>query len=498
MSPCFRGLGINEDPDAQYDVIVIGAGIGGLICASLLGEAGMKVLLAEQHYVVGGYCSSFTRKGFKFDVASHFYPLLGNAETITGKLLRRLGVETEWIRMDPVDHFHFPDGTRYSVPADFKRYFKELKAMFPSEAEHLDAFFAEVRTLYLLGLLGYFRGKDLDRLQAHGKESLRMALDRHFEDAKLKLLLTADCPHWGGPPKRTSYVFDSMLRLSYFLGNYYPRGGSQKFANDLANTVLRKGGDVVLRARAQRITVEKGRVAGVELELGPTNKRRSVFVRSAQVVSNADMLQTCEQLLGPEHFDSEYLQRLRGFRRTYPCYLMHIGLSNASAEELYEAQGYYWDDWDPDDVGTTALRFKLFVPTLFDPQVAPEGAQIIIIQKVLEMNYEQVNDWEEHKAGVDAFVLSHIQRVIPRFTERTAVRLSASARTSFHFTMNQGGAMLGWEMSPDQLGHNRPNTESPMPGLFYTGHWTQPGGGITPVIVSAMRVCEAITGNKYF
>ena len=498
MARPFRGIGIHEDPAPEYDAIVIGAGVGGLVCANLLAAAGLKVLLAEQHYVVGGYCSSFTRSGFKFDAASHFYPLLGNSETITGKLLRQLGVETEWIQMDPVDHFHFPDGSHYSVPADFKRYLAEVKTMFPREAAHLDAFFVEVRTLYLLGLLGYFRGKNTERLETHKGESLRSALDRIFDDEKLKLLLTADCPHWGGPPRRVSFVFDSMLRLSYFLGNYYPRGGSQKFADDLAATVQRNRGDVVLRARAHRICVKDGRVTGVELDLGPTNKRRRVFVRSRYVVSNADMVQTCARLLGKEHFEPGHIERLQSFRRSYPCYLMHIGLTNATPDELYHAQGYHWDGWDPDALGTTSLRFKFFVPTLFDPEVAPKGAQIIIIQKVLEMDYDGIGDWDRHKADVDAFVLNHLERLIPRFTERAQVRLSASARTSYHYTLNEGGAMLGWEMSPDQLGNDRPGMSGPIGGLYYTGHWTRPGGGITPVIVSAMKVAEAVTGNRYF
>src|SRR5207244_13478179 len=61
---------------------------------------------------------------------------------------------------------------------------------------------------------------------------VREALDRYFRNEKIKLLLAGDCGHWGSPPSRTSFVFDSMLRLSYFLGNYYPRGGSQAFADE--------------------------------------------------------------------------------------------------------------------------------------------------------------------------------------------------------------------------------------------------------------------------
>jgi len=498
VSAPFRGLHIREDPESHYDAIVIGAGVGGLICANLLAAAGMKTLMVEQHYVVGGYCSSFSRKQFKFDAASHFYPLLGNSQSITGKLLNRLGVETEWIKMDPVDHFHFPDGSHYSVPADFEKYFDDLQRMFPQEQEALKAFFAEVRALNLMGLLAYFHGRDIERLRRHEERSLGDALDERFEDEKLKLLLTADCPHWGSPPTRISYVFDSMLRLSYFLGNYYPKGGSQRFSDDLALAFERDGGTAVLRAKVNRILIEKDKVSGVELELGTPAKRRTVRVNSPIVVSNADLLQTAEHLLGEERVGRKYLDHLRGIRRSFPCYLMHIGLKDTEPEELEEQQGYHWEGWDPNEVGTSALRFKFFVPTMFDRSVAPEGGQIIIIQKVIDIDFDGIEDWPRHKEKIDNFVLGHLEEMVPRFSDRVAVRLSASAMTSHHYTLNNSGAMLGWEMAPDQLGQRRPGTDGPVEGLYYCGHWTRPGGGITPVIVSAMQAAEKVTGERYF
>src|SRR5437867_10705946 len=105
----FRGLSLRDGPDNSYDAVVIGAGIGGLICANLLARNGLRVLLVEQHYMAGGYCSTFRRKGFTFDAATHFYPLLGIPATITGKLLSDLGIAAGWIKMEPVDTFHFPD-----------------------------------------------------------------------------------------------------------------------------------------------------------------------------------------------------------------------------------------------------------------------------------------------------------------------------------------------------------------------------------------------------
>jgi len=124
--------------------------------------------------------------------------------------------------------------------------------------------------------------------------------------------------------------------------------------------------------------------------------------------------------------------------------------------------------------------------------MAPPGGQEIIVQKVQELDYGSIHDWAAHKRQVEAFVLDGLERLMPGIGERIVVCTSASAETAERFTLNHRGAMLGWEMSPDQLGALRPDVASPVADLYLAGHWTRPGGGITPVIVSAERVARAI------
>ncbi len=504
MKRRFRGL--RSVPDPRYDAILIGSGVGGLVAGNLLARAGLKVLLVEQHYMVGGYCSTFRRGGYTFDAATHFYPLLGNPDTLTGRLLAELGVTTGWVKMDPVDTFHFPDGSRFEVPADLETYKAKVKAEFPEEAGALDAFFQEVKEVYFLGLLHYFRGKPIERgvAQMERLERLRHltlgeVLAARFRDRKLRLLLAADCPHWGSRPGRTSFVFDSMLRLSYFLGNYYPKGGSQAFADELALRFEEQGGHLLTSAMVERIYVEKGAARGVELELlrGPV---KALFPRgrieSDVVISNADLIQTYERLIGAENLPAEAIAEVRALRPTFPCWLTHLGLVDVTNEELEQVQGYYWDGWDMDRVGIDALRFKLFAPTLYEPEMAPPGGQVLIIQKVMEMDYDRIDDWPKHKAEVEAFLFDHLGRLMPGIEKKIVARTSASAKTSARFTLNTSGAMLGWEMSPAQLGDGRPTIETPIDGLYCVGHWTRPGGGITPVIVSAQQAAQRVLAGR--
>ena len=491
MKRPFKGLRTTE-PRERYDVVIIGAGIGGLFCANLLAKAGLSVLMVEQHYMVGGYCSTFKRRGFVFDASTHFYPLLGNPTTMTGKLLVDLGITTRWQKMDPVDTFHFPDGTRFDVPADLDVYLHRLKEEFPEEATAIDRFFGAVGEAYDHGLLYYFRGRDTGRLAPYREMTVRDALDTYFRDPKLKLLLTADCPHWGSPPKRTSFVFDSMLRLSYFHGNYYPVNGSQAFADELAQRFEERSGDILMSTHVERILVEGGHVRGVEMETlrGPRQVRRRVA--ADVVVSNADLLATLEKGLPAGSVDPDYLAAVRAMRPSMPCYLTHVGLRDVPAETLDRVQGYYWTSWDPDDVGIGGMHCKIFAPTLYEPRMAPPGGQVVILQKVMELDYDAVEDWPAHKAEVERVVLAHLESVVPGITDHIVVHMCASAQTAWRFTLNRDGAMLGWEMSPDQLGDNRPSIQGPVGNLYLTGHWTQPGGGITPVIVSAMQTAEAV------
>src|SRR5258708_35539149 len=193
MKRPFRGLR-HKPPNDSYDAVIIGAGIGGLICANLLAREGLSVLLTEQHYMVAGYCSTFRRKAYTFDAPTHFYPLLGNPATITGKLLLDLGVTNGWVKMDPVDHFHFPDGSSFAVPADFDIYLASLKLEFPEEAQALDKFFALVRDVYMFGLVSYFRWRDTDRLKPSAHLPSSEVLDHPSSTRKLTIYLPPHSP----------------------------------------------------------------------------------------------------------------------------------------------------------------------------------------------------------------------------------------------------------------------------------------------------------------
>ena len=485
-------------PDAHYDVIVVGAGIAGLVVANRLTRANLKVLLIEQHYLLGGYCSSFKRKGYLFDAASHFYPLLGNPESWTGRILKELGVNSQWVRMDPVDQFHFPDGDAFATPATWEDYISRVKQKFPHEADNLDRYFAEVQQANMLGLLAYFRGKDTPRMDAYRGLSVQDMLDRHFTDRKLKLLLTGDAPHWGAPPARTSFIFDALLRVSYFLGNYYPRGSSQAFSNDLGRAFVEQGGHLMSQTRMTDLEISGNRLKTVHMERG--RKRHGYRVKAEGIVFCGDLMSFADLLPDTHAPSTAFREQLSAMRPSLPCFLTHIGARGLSREQLASIHGYHWRDWDPNVGPFAPLKFRLFVPTLYDPNIARADRHVIILQKVFPLDYDSVTDWRAHGKKVETQLINDLTELIPELPKSIEVCMSATARTSARYTLNHHGAMLGWETSPEQLGAGRNSQQGPLENLFFAGHWTRPGGGITPAIISgenaATMLCDYLSGSR--
>ncbi|MEQ1886248.1 MAG: NAD(P)/FAD-dependent oxidoreductase [Bryobacteraceae bacterium] len=478
----------------SYDAIIIGSGVAGLVCANILARAGVKVLLIEKHYMLGGFCSTFRRKGFVFDAATHFYPLLGNPATLTGKLLKELEIPTEWVKMDPVDQFHIPGLKPFAVPADLQEYVLRLKEWFPEEAAGVDSYFEELRRAYMYGLLYYFKNIESPEARRLENLSMREKVDSHFRDPRLKTLLMADAPHWGSPPERTSFLFDAMLRLSYFLGNYYPKGSSQAFADDMGRAFEAKGGRILKCAGAEQILVEGGKAKGVRVSTVSKKTPETFDFEAPIVVSNGDALHTYRDLIGEKLCGKAIIDHVAGMRCSFPVYLVHIGLKGADQKHLEEVEGYYWSSHDTSNLPQNV--FKVFTPTRFDPEIAPPGCQILIMQKITPMPFDGTTDWTKHKEEVDELQMGRLRKILPGIDDQIVVRLSASAMTSYRFTGNREGAMLGFEMSPEQLGPSRLPIYTPIRDLYLTGHWTQPGGGITPVIVSAQRVARTILTGK--
>jgi prolycopene isomerase len=86
--------------------------------------------------------------------------------------------------------------------------------------------------------------------------------------------------------------------------------------------------------------------------------------------------------------------------------------------------------------------------------------------------------------------VDQVEKIIPEFRKHITFAEGASPRTMERYTLNLTGAIYGWEQSPEQAGRNRLGHRTPIKGLFLSGHWTQPGGGVVGVMASGLQTAQ--------
>src|SRR5262249_44832006 len=185
----------------DYDTVIVGAGIGGLVCGTQLAQRGRRTLIVERSSQPGGRCSSFTQRGFTFDVAVHHIRGCGRL-SIVGSCLRALGIECEFVRLDPMDTLVFPSWS-LPVPTRLDAFAALVAQRFPRERPGIDAFFAEIVRLYRALLDERRESPTLLRYQ---DSTFAEMLDAFFEDPRLKLGLSGQWGYLGSPPQELSAV----------------------------------------------------------------------------------------------------------------------------------------------------------------------------------------------------------------------------------------------------------------------------------------------------
>lgn len=488
-----------QDPESSYDVIVIGAGIGGLTCASLLAKEDLKVLVVEQASKPGGYATSYRKDGFTFDSCVHFLGGCGK-EGIIRKLLQKLEVEEE-IKFIEVQA---PMGVilndeKISLPVKKPPELeKTLQRIFPQETSQIPKYFQTLRKItqeildlvspsFFKFLLFPIRYPHLIRYQ---KSTLKDLLDRYFTNSKLKNILSIAPTTL--PPSRISLFFMAIVTIQGQEGFYYPKGGIQTFSDTLVKGLKKHKGELLLETSVTKILVEKRKVFGVELASG---KR----IRARYVVSNTNLEQTFNKLVGKEYLSQKYIKKIETQKVSLSGLILHIatdldlkslglGFTNAilppDLEKEFEALN---NDQMPDE-----SSLIITVPSLVDSTLAPEGKHILSIVVPAPYHY----DWENKKEEVAKEIIKQVEKAIPNLSSHIIYQDISTPRTLEKYTLNTEGAMYGLQVTPEQFGINRVSQRTPIKGLYLAGHYTRPAHGIVGVAMSGQFAAQAILKKR--
>jgi phytoene dehydrogenase-like protein len=288
---------VRAEVPERADVVIIGAGLGGLMTAARLAQEGRRVVVLDQHYVAGG-CATMLARGrggarYCFDVGLHYVGECGPGGKVS-RMLDEVGVAVDWRPLDEdgFDELIFPD-FRFAIPASIDRYRDRLVEMFPSERAGIDRYIRLCREVRHLGRDGAPRGwsQAVDavlhgRLAAWNREAtLADFLDTCTRDPRLRAVIAGQNGDYGLPPSRVSLMLHAGLTNHYLGGAWYPRGGGQVIADGLAARIEALGSSIHLRHTAGKVMVEDGKAVGVRYHRPHGGL---VQVRAPVVVSNAD------------------------------------------------------------------------------------------------------------------------------------------------------------------------------------------------------------------
>ncbi|MCQ8106250.1 NAD(P)/FAD-dependent oxidoreductase [Methylomonas sp. SURF-2] len=492
-----------ESRHETYDVIVIGAGIGGLSTAALLAKAGKSVLLVERHDRPGGYAHSFKRRGFHFDSGVHLVSGCGPRGYRNGSSIYQIcttvGIEPRevFIPLKSYARAVYPE-LEISLRAGESDFIEGLCEHFPKEKDNLLALIRLCKLLAEEAMLAETvleQGREtrispataLANLFRYRRTSLHVALDEFLSDPQLKSLCASLWPYLGLPPAQLSFLYWACMMAGYtYEGGYYCRGSFQNYANALAAAVEKHGGEVLLNASARRIVVNQGKVAGILLENGQ-------LIRASSVVSNTDALQTAELLLGREYLPKDHFDRLNELSPSTSIFVSYVATDLPMAHHSHES--FFFESLDHEAAYASNLDgdfnwFSATLPSLTDPSLAPAGQHIMLLTTLCPFDIGQ--SWRQAKKPFEQRLLKKAERFFPGLRDHLLFVESGTPRTLERYTLNRQGAAYGFAASPEQIGPNRPGVRGVLPGLFHTGHWSRPGGGVAGVSVSALLAADAV------
>lgn len=501
---CAMGPGCGPKKPSQkadYDVIIVGGGMGGLSAATHLALKKMKVLVLEQHYKVGGSTSSFTEGGFTFDTALHEMagggP--GKKDRALFELLKLCGVDKK-VKLIELPHFYrslFP-GVDIRLPSNWEGFTKALKTKWPEESAGIDRFHALCSALFddLLSLKDLFRYGSMrsavtkmlvpvrQRTFFKWKDrTVQDLMDECFKGEDIKAVVSQLWAYYGAPvPRQTALIFMAATEDYLSDGVWHVRGTSQALADAYASRIGELGGVIKTGTRVTKIIVENGAATGVVTDSGHKYTAR-------YVVANTDPYQMVFRLVGEDNFPKEYVARLRAMKPANSLFGVFLGLNIDLAKRGYvDTEVFYNTSRDSvlmhdrmmkGDYKNGSVSVVIY-SNFGDPVYAPKGKSVVKLDA-----YSDYAAWPEDEKAyrkmkerkVDELI-GLASRVIPELSDpgNIAVKTGYTPRTLKRYTMNEGGIVYGFYLSPEQW-QKIPNT-TPVENLYIASNWTQAWHGV--------------------
>ncbi|MDJ0744450.1 MAG: carotene isomerase [Xenococcaceae cyanobacterium MO_167.B27] len=483
----------------DYDVIVIGSGIGGLVTATQLAAKGAKVLVLERYIIPGGSAGYFQREGYKFDVGASMIFGFGEKGTtnLLTKALAAVGMNLETIP-DPVQiHYHLPEGVELKVHYQYEKFLQELINLFPQEAKGIRRFYDECQKVF-----NYLNSMDLLSLEEprylmrtflqHPLSCLGLAqylpqntgdiAQRYIKDPILLKFIDLECYCWSVMPASHTPMINAGMVFSdrHYGGVRYPKGGVGNIAQKLVTGLNNYGGEIKYKARVTKIILEAGKAVGVKLATGEE-------YRAKRIVSNATRWDTFDKLLAPENLPPKE-QKWRNRYQKSPSFLsLHLGVREDIIPPDTECHHILLEDWNKMEISAGTIFVS--IPTILDPSLAPPGHHIIHTftpSNIAEWKNLSPKEYQEKKELAAENLINRLEAIFSGLTSALDYQEVGTPRTHRRFLGREDGT-YGPIPRRKLAGLLRmPFNCTEIPGLYCVGDSTFPGQGLNAVAFSGM------------
>ncbi|ABA22720.1 FAD dependent oxidoreductase [Trichormus variabilis ATCC 29413] len=491
--------------NSLFDVIVIGSGIGGLVTATQLAAKGAKVLVLESYIIPGGSAGYFERQGYRFDVGASMIFGLGNRGT-TNLLTRALQAVNSSVEAiaDPVQiHYHLPSNLNLKVDRVYDKFLQNLAAYFPHETKGIRRFYDECwqvfKCLNRMDLLSLEEPRYLLRtflqhplaclgLLKYLPQNVGDIARRYIRDPELLKFIDIECYCWSVVPAAMTPMINAGMVFSdrHYGGVNYPKGGVGQIAQKLAEGLEKVGGEIRYQAKVAKIITEKYRAVGVQLTNGE-------IYRSKRIVSNATRWDTFEKLLPVDKMPSNEKDWQHSYKKSPSFLSLHMGVKESVLPQGTECHHIILEDWQ----NMTQAEGTLFVsiPTLLDPELAPEGCHIIHAFTPHWINDWQgfsVSDYEAKKEETAWRIIDRLEKIFPGLDAGLDYLEVGTPRTHRRFLGREDGTYGPIPRRKLRGLLSMPFNRTAIKGLYCVGDSTFPGQGLNAVAFSGFACAHRI------